>query len=91
MREGSLFSTPSPAFIVCRFFDDGHSEQCEVILHCSFLLLLLFNFIFIYLLVALGLHCPTWAFSSWIEQGLLFVVACGLLIAVVSLVAELRL
>ena len=21
--EGSLFSTPSPAFIVCRFFDDG--------------------------------------------------------------------
>ena len=21
-----LFSTPSPAFIVCRFFDDGHSD-----------------------------------------------------------------
>ena len=32
----SLFSTPSPAVIVCRFFDDGHSDQCEVIPHCSF-------------------------------------------------------
>ena len=36
MYEGSLFSTPSPAFIVCRFFDDGHSDWCEVIPHCSF-------------------------------------------------------
>ena len=36
MQEGSLFSTPSPAFIVCTFFDDGHSEWCEVIPHCSF-------------------------------------------------------
>ena len=36
MQEGSLFSTPSPAFIVCRFFDDGHSDRCEVIPHCSF-------------------------------------------------------
>ena len=35
MQEGSLFSTPSPAFIVCRFFDDGHSDWCEVIPHCS--------------------------------------------------------
>ena len=24
MSEGSLFSTPSLAFIVCRLFDDGH-------------------------------------------------------------------
>ena len=32
----SLFSTPSPAFIVSRFFDDGHSDCCEVIPHCSF-------------------------------------------------------
>ena len=22
--------------IVCRFFDDGHSDKCEVIPHCSF-------------------------------------------------------
>ena len=31
VQERSLFSTPSPAFIVCRLFDDGHSEWCEVI------------------------------------------------------------
>jgi len=35
-EEHSLFSTPSPAFIVHRLFDDGHSDQCEVISHCSF-------------------------------------------------------
>ena len=32
----SLFSTSSPAFIVCRLFDDGHSDWCEMISHCSF-------------------------------------------------------
>ena len=31
MQEYSLFSTPSPAFIVCRVFDEGHSDQWEVI------------------------------------------------------------
>ena len=32
----SFFSTPSPAFIVCRdLLIDGLSDQCEVILHCS--------------------------------------------------------
>ena len=36
VQEGSLFSTPSPAFIVYRLFDVGHSDQCEVISHCSF-------------------------------------------------------
>ena len=36
MLEGSLFSTSSPAFIVCRFIDDVHSDRCEVIPHCSF-------------------------------------------------------
>ena len=35
MQEDSLFSTPSPALIVCRLFDDGHSDWCEVISHCS--------------------------------------------------------
>ena len=29
---------PSPAFVVCRLFDDGHSDQCEMIPHCSFYL-----------------------------------------------------
>ena len=36
MQQDSLISTFSPAFIVCRFFDDGHSDWCEVIPHCSF-------------------------------------------------------
>ena len=36
VQEHSLFSTPSPAFIVCRLFDDGHSDQCEVLSHCNF-------------------------------------------------------
>ena len=30
------FFTPSPAFIVCKLFDDGHSDWCEVISHCGF-------------------------------------------------------
>ena len=34
--EGSFFSTSSPAFIICRVFHDSHSDQCEVIPHCSF-------------------------------------------------------
>ena len=36
MQECSLFSTPSLAFIVCRLFDGGNSDWCEVISHCSF-------------------------------------------------------
>ena len=36
MQECSLFTTPSLAFVVCRLFDDGHSEWCEVISHCDF-------------------------------------------------------
>ena len=36
VQEGSLFSTPSSAFIVCRLFDDDHSDWCEVKPHCSF-------------------------------------------------------
>ena len=34
--ESSLFSTPTPAFIACRLFDDGCSNWCEMIPHCSF-------------------------------------------------------
>ena len=37
---------------------------------------------------ALGLCCCMWAFSSCVQQGLLFVAVLGLLIAVASLVAE---
>ena len=35
-REGSLCSTPSPAFIFCRLFDDGLSDWCEMLSHFSF-------------------------------------------------------
>ena len=34
--EGSLFSRPAPALIVCRFFDDGCADWPEVTAHCSF-------------------------------------------------------
>ena len=33
---GVPFSTSSSAFIVCRFFDNDHLDQCELIPHCSF-------------------------------------------------------
>ena len=36
--EGSLFSRPSSAFIVCKFFYNGHSDQCEVIYLCAVLI-----------------------------------------------------
>ena len=36
MQEGPLFSTLSPAFTLCRFFENDHSDWCEIILHCSF-------------------------------------------------------
>ena len=36
VREDCLCSALSPAFIVCRFFDDGISDWCEAIPHYSF-------------------------------------------------------
>ena len=47
----------------------------------------LYSLSFLFLAV-LGLCCCVWAFSSCSEQGLLFVVVRGLLIAVASLVVE---
>ena len=44
------------------------------------------TFIYFIFLAALGLCCCTRAFSSCGKWGLLFVVVCGLLIAVASLV-----
>ena len=35
-QERSLHSTPSPACVTCRLFNDGHSDQCEVVPHDSF-------------------------------------------------------
>ena len=56
MQEGSLFSALSPAFIVCRLFDDGHSDQCRVISHCSFDLHFSNNKIFLSLLAICCLY-----------------------------------
>ena len=36
VQEGSLFSTSCTIFIICGFFNDGHSDWCDVIPHCSF-------------------------------------------------------
>ena len=59
----------------------------QVLLRYNFL-----NYIFIYFFsVVLSLHCCAPAFSSWDQWGLCLVVVHGLLIAVASLVAELRL
>ena len=38
-KEDSLFSTRSLEFIICRFFDDGHSDLCKVIPHCISLII----------------------------------------------------
>ena len=71
-------------------------SQSQVVRSCvtldnllNTLCVLLSSFIFIYLfLVSLGLRCCARAFSSCGERGLLFVVVCGFLIAVASLVEE---
>ena len=54
---------------------------------CPFFKIFIYLFIIIFLAV-LGLRCCVWAFSSCSEWGLLFVVGCGPLIAVASLVEE---
>ena len=73
--------------------------QSQIIFIITFLMLALgldgkytfpaffFNFIYLFLDI-LGLCCCTQTFSSCSEWGLLFVVVCGLLTAVVSLSAE---
>ena len=33
MLEGFLFSTPSPALVICRLINDSHSDWCEVVPH----------------------------------------------------------
>ena len=57
-------------------------------LYKAVLLLFFFFYKFTLFLAVLGLRCCAWAFSSWGEQGLLFVAVRELLIAVASLVAE---
>ena len=31
---GFLFSTPPPAFVICRLFNNGHSDWREMVIHC---------------------------------------------------------
>ena len=33
MLQDSLFSTPSPGFVIHKLFNDGHSDWCEVVPH----------------------------------------------------------
>ena len=88
---------PHPSFQkVSRMAGLDHMHCCKVALVTTgrdfFFLIHLFIYLFIYLFLAvLGLCCCSQAFSSCGEWGLLFIVVRGLLIVVVSLVAEHRL
>ena len=85
MHEGFLLCTPSPAFIVCRFFGDCHSDWFEVMPHCRFLKINLFIFYFWLCWVFIAVHRLSLVAAS---GGLLFVEVRGLLTAVASLVVE---
>ena len=67
-------------------------QQSDSVVHIYVFFFRFFSVIgFFLFLAALGLCCCAWAFSSCGEQGLLFVVVRGLLVAVASLAAEHRL
>ena len=38
------FSLHPPEFVICRLFNDGHSDQCEMVPHCRFFLINWFFF-----------------------------------------------
>ena len=65
---GFPFTTPFPAFIVSRFFDNGHSDWHEVIHHCSAFFGCFLKMLFIYF----WLH---WVFV--VVHGLSLVMASG--------------
>ena len=50
VKEDYFLSTSSPASIICRLFNDGHFDWCEVVSHCGFSSL-----------AALDLFCRSWA------------------------------
>ena len=67
MKKSSLFSTPSPRFIVYKLFDDGHSGLCQAIPHCSFdlhfsdnyiSLISIFSHVFLDISVSSSEKCP---------------------------------
>lgn len=39
--EGSLLFTLPPEFVICKLINDGLSDWCEVVAHCSFDFILL--------------------------------------------------
>ena len=79
VQEGSLFSTPSPDFIICRVFGDGHANWCEVISHCSFDLYFSDNQQYQHLIMSLlaNIVCLLW---ENVYLGLLPIFLTGLVI-----------
>ena len=74
MRE-SLFSTLSPAFIVCRLSDSSHSDCCEMVPHCGFGLHSLITndveHLFMCLLVLFG-EISVWLFGPFFDWVVYF-------------------
>ena len=67
MEEGSLFSTPSPAFIVRRFLDSSYSDQREMVPHCGFDLMSDVDHLFMCLLVICMSFLEKCLFSSLVH------------------------
>ena len=66
VKESSLFSTASPAFVTCRCFHDSHSDRCEVTPHYSFDLHFSINeHLFLCLLVICVSSLEKFLFSSF--------------------------
>ena len=92
---GDLAHSPFIEFLNFCFHNFNFQEHF-LFFQCPFYFINLFMYLCMYVciylfLATLGLLCCTRAFFSCVERGLLFIVVCGLLIVVASLVAEERL
>ena len=74
MQEGSLFSTPSPAFAICGLINDGHSDWCEMVPQSSFFFVFC---VFFFGLFAFSRAAPT-AYGGSQARGPIGAVATGL-------------